>query len=420
MHSSENDHFTSRISEFVQSLRTDTIGEFRMCPDGNVTLYASCFAVMTLHYLGVLSNLSQETRRQWAEYILQWQDPISGYFMGPELVREEITSTEHDWDVVRMHLAVHVLPALDLLGVQPKYPLSFAHVYIDIEYLLQWLNARNWARAWLEGNNLLFIGQFLVHLRDIEHIPEAQSGIDLYFEWLDRHIDPISGLWGAVTNHTSRAHALYGAYHQLLVYFFEEHAVPYPEALVESTLKVQEFDGGFALSGNGGACEDVDAINVLVNLYQRYDYQRPVIRRSLRRAYKAVLSRMTPEGGFVYEWNAPFLHMSIPRTRGPANIPHLFASWFGVHTLALIAEVLTDEPALDQEWKFNSVLSMGWHFQWDRSRYALKNSDWLAEQSLSCKWNDFKHMTHAFFRRVERGVKWKLYSFKKMASSVLK
>jgi hypothetical protein len=393
-----------QISRFVWSLQTDRIGEFHMCHGGKVTLYASCFAAMTLHYLGELSQLSQETRRQWADYILQWQNQTDGYFLGPELVKEEITSTKHNWDVVRMHLAVHVLPALDLLGKQPLYPLTFAHCFLDTEYLQEWLAARDWQNAWLEGNNLLFIGQFLLHLRDVEYQPGAQESIDLYLKWLDERIDPLTGLWGTSDGLSSWAFAVYGAYHQLLVYFYEEHPVPYPEQLVDSTLSVQEFDGGFSASGRGGACEDVDAISILVNLYQRYDCKRPRIRRALRRAFTSILKRLDPEGGFVYRWGAPFIHMSIPRTRIPANVPHLFATWFGTHTLALLAEVLTDEPTLaQQKWQFNRVLSMGWHRPWNRNQRSVSEADRRAESRIAYAWDHLERLRLAAMREFKSG-----------------
>ena len=118
-----------------------------MSPDGNITLYASCFAVMTLHYLGKLNKLSLKKRQLWADYILKHQNPKDGYFLGPEIVKEEITSKEHNWDVVRKHLAVHVLPALDILGAQPKYPLKFAHDFLDMGFLQKWLDQRDWQNA---------------------------------------------------------------------------------------------------------------------------------------------------------------------------------------------------------------------------------------------------------------------------------
>lgn len=360
-----------------------------MCPGGNVTLYSSCFAAMTLHYLGELSQLSEEKRSQWANYILKWQNPDDGYFLGPELVKEEITSKKHDWDVVRMHLTVHVLPALNLLGVKPKYPLTFAHRFLDQDYLKEWMNARDWKNAWLEGNNLLFIGQFLIHLRDVEHHPGAQESIDVYFKCLDEHIDPATGLWGTGSDYSTRALAMYGAYHQLLMYFYEEHSIPFPKQLVDSTLSVQEFDGGFSKTGKGGACEDVDAVCILINLYQRYNYEHAKIRRALRKAYKSVSKRLSPDGGFVYRWGSSFSHMSIPRTNVPANTPHLFATWFGVHTFALLSEVLTDEPMLARDWNFNPILSMGWHRKWNRDQHMLTEEHHRSENKFIYACNDF-------------------------------
>jgi len=389
-----------------------------MCPGGNVTLYSSCFAVMTLHYLGELTQLSGEKRTQWANYILKWQNPDDGYFLGPELVREEITSTKHDWDVVRMHLAVHVLPALNLLGVKPKYSLTFAHCFLDENYLKEWMNARDWKNAWLEGNNLLFIGQFLIHLRDVEHLPGAEESIDLYFKCLDEHIDPTTGLWGTSNDNSSRASAMYGAYHQLLMYFHEEHPIPFPKRLVDATLSVQEFDGGFSNTGKGGACEDVDAVSILVNMYQRHDYEQAKIRRALRKAFKSVLKRLNPEGGFVYRRGSSFSHMSIPRTRVPANIPHLFATWFGVHTIALLSEVLTDEATLARTWNFNNILSMGWHRKWDSHQQMLTEKHRRAERKVVYLLYDITKFERAANRKINLMVKTILKLIRKVVQPV--
>lgn len=397
---SSQDNLPLKISQFVNSLRSGEPGEFLMSPGGIKTLYASCFAAMTLHYVAQL-ELSLQTRNAWANYILKWQDKQTGYFIGPELVKTEITHAEHNWDVVRMHLAVHVLPALAILGTSPKYPLTFAHPFLEQAHLQRWLESRDWERAWLEGNNLLFVGQFLLHLRDIEQMSNAQAALDFYFEWLDKQIDPRTGLWGT-QGQSTLAHAVYGAYHQLLLYFGENRPLAYPERLVDSVLQIQEWDGGFSDSGKGGACEDIDAISILANLYQRYDYKRPLIQRALQKAYRSVKRRMIATGGFVYRWDESFIHMSIPRTFVPPNTPHLFATWFGTHTMAVLAQVLMTEPSLSYGWQFNPTVSMGWHMRANpirvRSAQPIRRTRLFALGAMQ----EMKQLARAERRRFRR------------------
>jgi hypothetical protein len=78
-----------------------------------------------------------------------------------------------------MHLTAHVLPALSILGSNPRYHLHFAYRFTESRELLKWLERRDWSDAWLEGNNLLFVGQFLIYLRDVEHRKQAAESLNL-------------------------------------------------------------------------------------------------------------------------------------------------------------------------------------------------------------------------------------------------
>lgn len=344
--------------------------QFASTPGGPETLYGSSFACMIYQYTGHLKTLSASQKKAWADYLNSWQDPESGYFVGPELIPAEMNSRKHSYEHVSQHLAAHVLPALSLLDARPAYPLTFAHLFLNLDYLQAWLEARDWRDAWLEGNNLIFVGQFLIHLRDVEGLPAAQPALDLYFAWLDQEVDPATGLWGS-NGFCSPEAALYGGYHQLIVYYFENHPVNYPQRLVDVALSLQHEDGGFHPRGGGGACEDTDAIDILVNMYKATNYRRPQIRAALRRGAAHILQRQMPDGGFVYRLDKPFIHMGVQRTASPANQSNLFPTWFRVHTLALMSEILTDEPFAQWDWGFNDSCSMGWHRPWDKSRHQL-------------------------------------------------
>lgn len=370
------------VLQFIEKCRIDSARwAFASKPNGPETLYGSTFACMLYAYLGRLDELTADEREAWAAYLNSWQDGETGLFIGPELVASELSSPNHSYEHIAHHLAAHVLPALDLLGAKPLVPLIFAYPYMEQRFLAGWLAARDFSDAWLEGNNLLFIGQFLLHLRDVENHPAAGAALKQYLDWLDEHQDPATGLWGS-DGACSNEIALYGGYHQLLVYYYENHPVNYPQQLIDVALSLQHADGSFTPWGGGGACEDVDAVDILVNMYKQVPYRRPEIRLALRRALPHILSMQMKDGGFLYSANKPFIHMGIQKTASDANESNLFATWFRIHTLALMGEVLTDEPTGQLTWGFNSTCSMGWHPTWDKAanrigRFERQEENWL-------------------------------------------
>lgn len=370
-----------QVNQFTDACRISADDfAFASTPGRPETLYGSAFACMIYHYTGALNHFTAAEKANWAAYFNRWQDPESGYFQGPELIPEEMRSRKHSFEHVSQHLVAHVLPALSLLGASPAYPLTFAYPFVDRDYLMNWLEARDWRDAWLEGNNLIFVGQFLIHLRDQEGVAAAQAALDLYFDWLDKNVDPATGLWGS-NGYCSSATALYGGYHQLIVYYYEKRPLLYQKRLIDVALSLQHTDGGFHPDGGGGACEDIDAIDILVNMYKQVDYQRSRIRHALRRGATHIFQRQMPDGGFVYRLGQPFMHMGVAKTASSAGQSNLFPTWFRVHTLALMSEILTDELFAQWPWQFNDSCSMGWHRPWDKAAHQLTAVDRLAEKA---------------------------------------
>jgi hypothetical protein len=333
---------------------------------------------MLFYYFCLIENFNEKERKEWIDYINAWQDPKTGLFIGPELDKRDLKSNLHSFEHLAMHLTAHALPALRILRGKPKYDLTYAHRFLDVKYLDKWLSRRDWKQAWLEGNNLLFVGQFLIFLRDIESIQEAQTSINYYFDWLNKEQDPKTGLWGT-NGHCPHDVALYGGYHQLLVYYYEKRPIRFRERLVDVALSLQHADGGFALFGGGGACEDVDAVDILVNMYKMNKYRRADIRCALRLALNHILNMQMDDGGFVYRINEPFIHMGINKTASNANQSNMFSTWFRIHTLCLISEILNNEKSLDYNWGFNDVCSMGWHEKWKKNRHKVTFSEKLLE-----------------------------------------
>ncbi len=369
-------------------------GIYASVPGGDAALYGTCYALLAQVYLGDLATIPDQA----VEFILDTQrEEEECYFVGPEM-RDWSPSADarHDREHLLLHLACAALPVLQQFGVKPRYPLVFARRFCDINYLGEWLDSRKMQRAWLEGNNLLFVGQLLVYLRDDEKYPGAEEALDTWFSWLASNVDPATGVWGSDKGAT-RANAVFGGYHQLLVYYYEDREIQFNENLIDVVLALQHDDGGFLPKGGGGACEDVDAVDILVNLYKKTDYRHAEIRLALRKCLKHILALQNDDGGYPYKKRAAQNHMGIPGTIAPPNVSTAFATWFRIHTIALIAEILTDElPPQEFEFGFSKALSMGWHRPWVRGNHQLTSADRIPEISAL-----FRAMPRRTWRRAK-------------------
>ena len=350
--------WSSYVVEYARSLFDRERGLASSVTGGPVTLYGSCYALQVAQYL----SQDFQYKTMCIEAIRSCQEPETGLFRGPELTSWcPPEDALHDEEHLLYHLTCAVLPVLQDSGVEPQYPIRAAHAFCDRDYLKKWLEQIDWKDAWFEGNNLLFVGQLLLFLRDHEQQDGAAASLEYWFDWLDHEIDPATGLWGT-NGFCGIPAAVYGGYHQLLMYYHEKRPIQYPAELVDAVLSLQHPDGGFRPGGGGGACEDVDAVDILVNVYKRHDVRRPAIRAALRRCVRHILAAQNPDGGFSYARGKPYIHMGIPSTANEVGQSGAFPTWFRVHTLALIAQVLPNEPALRGiPFSFSRHLSMGWH-----------------------------------------------------------
>lgn len=344
--------------EFLKSLQDESTGLARSQTNSPVTLYGTCYANLALKYLGVDVQLTDELEK----FLLVTQDEHTGLMVGPELEGfVAAPGVMHDREHLIMHLTCAALPFCQDHSIILPRPIFAAHRYLDPNFMSQWMKQIDWKRAWFEGNNILFIGQLLVYLRDVEKYPGAEAALELWFGWLDGEVDPVTGLWGT-NGYCSHAEAVYGGYHQLLVYWHENRPVTNPEGLVDTVLGLNHPDGGFNPNGNAGACEDVDSVDILVNCYKRYDYRRADIRCALRRCVDHILGTQNSDGGFPYNRNLPQSHMGIPGTDAGPNVSCTFPTWFRIHTLALCHEIVPEHPQLDGvPFRYSKYLSMGWH-----------------------------------------------------------
>jgi hypothetical protein len=343
---------------------------------------------MGLYYLGIDEPCKSDLIDSIRNAQLNHDD---GRFKGTELENFDVNYKGlHGIEHLLTHLTCSaVLPVIQQQNISIN-ELKYGSNFCDIDYLKNWQQSIDWKNAWFEGNNILFVGQLLIYIRDAENKPEASVALSEWFKWLDREIDPKTSLWGT-NGYCSDAEAVYGGYHQLLLYWYEDHPIPNPEGLVDTVLGLRHYDGGFNPNGNGGACEDVDCVDILVNCYKRWDYRRAEIRRALWHCVDHILETQNPDGGFPYNSNQPQSHMGIPGTNAEPNVSCTFPTWFRIHTLALCHEIIPEHPQLSGiHFRFNTHLSMGWHKSPSEWNLEVTKKQQAEEKKVEIKFRCFK------------------------------
>lgn len=337
-------------------------------------LYPSVFAALTK---GLCGDINPEEKQWWSFTVNMHQDPKTGLYKNVMRNDNPEIDTPRKW----RHLTEHTLIALDYLNAKPCYELSFLRPFHDPDHMTKWLDSLDWDNPWKMSNWVLEVAMMLQYERDFMGIPGGQPGLDAWFDWHDKHQCAQTGFWGNDT--TSRFgrmspfggpyNALYGAYHQYLVYYYEGRPINHHQKIVDTVLELQHPNGSFKEDGGNGACEDIDAADVLVNFALLYNYRVDDIRKSLGRLLPTIFEHQREDGGFVYEngKSHTFVWLEVKaegpstkilpdgrivrphkHTTVPADTTTAFATWFRMLSLASMSRVL-DEPRIKGPWNFS-------------------------------------------------------------------
>jgi len=332
--------------EFCSRLNVDGhVGKYRYAfSSQQPILYASVYAALHRHLLGDLRDVDPATKRDWAAYINSFQCS-DGLYRDPFL-QNEIAETE-DWWGWR-HLSAHVVTALTVLDAKTKIPFRLFEPLYETGKATQWVDSLNWReRADFSSNALMNYGVMLQYDHDFHRVEKAGIALGEIFSWLDQHQDPKTGLWGCDPFDNQRALSIgvQTAYHIWVLYFYEGRKIQFIEKCIDSCLKTQNRIGGFGVSVNSSACEDIDTIDPLCRFYFISDYRRSDIEAALERAIPWIFANQNQDGGFVFKRFEPFAYgHELMTTR--ADESAMFPTWFRVLSLAYINKVLPHHEAL--------------------------------------------------------------------------
>jgi hypothetical protein len=351
------------------------------------TIMSLCFAIVTAELYDALPGNGREV---WKSVLLSVQDPRTGLFVDPIFSGDDLDPTSPGEDYVVHQTTYFALNALDALGSRPRYPLHFARPFCDIAYLQRWLENLDWSDPWKESNWVMFTAAALYVVWQWEGDRSAWLALHHLLDWLDAHQDPETGFWG-VREGASLLHAMAGTYHFLPFYFCLDRPIYFPEAMIESTLSLQQPDGLFHPDGGGDTCLDVDAVDILVKCSLLTTHLADQVKDALECAYYGILDNQGADGGFCRGRHRPWPAKSWKRSVGEAlgldrllhrpyvppvevwnysgwaKMPFdtrqsdLWSTWFRSYGLAVINAHYPERFSAGLHWRFRRIPALGWH-----------------------------------------------------------
>jgi glycosyltransferase involved in cell wall biosynthesis/SAM-dependent methyltransferase len=327
------------------------------------SLIATSCGILILEGLGKLQHIPQEDRDSWALYIQKCQDVNSGLFRDPLLDDFPVESDNHDLVYLSHQMSYFALQALDALGLRALYPLRFMEAFDSSEAISQWLDQLDWSNAWLQSNRVMFVLAFLIYRAEVEHELAAPALFHSALDWLDQAQDAATGLWGKQPA-VSPLNAVAAAYHFIPFYEYVHRPVNRMRRIIDSTLALQQPDGLFGAVKGGGACEDLDAIDLLVTSARQGEYRHDDIKRAMIRAYWAIWNLQNNDGGFCYAWRdtaETYRFSSWAAMETELRKSDVWAAWFRLLALATIGGAYPDDLPRLGSWHFRRWPALGYH-----------------------------------------------------------
>lgn len=254
---------TNFINSFLATAKSDSLdGKFSLKQDSDEwDLYGCIDAVYSLWILNELvENTNVESRQSWSQKILSCQDD-NGWFIKRNLRGHS-----------KEHATAYAISALKLLEIEESEsyveqakPLNgIKDIFKTQRNFNKWINQLGfkitlddpvghagwhyiWRSSHLGGGIAAALGMTRKYHKKWWPGTDTDRWFKWYFEWLDNEVNPQTGYWQRafwnwfVTGATLIDMA--GAVHFYWIYEKYGHSLPYPEKIIESTLKVQKKSG---------------------------------------------------------------------------------------------------------------------------------------------------------------------------------
>jgi len=345
---------------------------------------SSCFAILAAELLGDWS-LGDEAFAKAGDRIAAAQRD-DGLWHDPVLLPSDLQG-KHTFEHITLQTSYFALNALDALGRRPMHPLRFLGRFMNAAASIDWLRAWDFSQFWYASNEIMWLLSFLEY-ESGQGNSQADVVIEALLDKLDEMQDPRTGFWGTDCGATL-FNGMAGAFHVYYFYFSRARRVNHVARIIDSTLSLQHADGLFSESGGGGACHDLDAIDILVKFSTVTDYRADDVSGALRRAYRALWKAQNADGGFcecvwrpyrswkrrigevfgldkllnrpIQEQPGRFRYGGWTKMECRTNESNVWGMWFRPLALALISVRYPGRYLDGKPWSFRRLPGLGWH-----------------------------------------------------------
>ena len=386
-----------KILDYLFSLKASDYGFYLQTGFNQKTLMSSSFVIIAFELLNEINLLEVEKE---SIPFLEAQDERTGLIVDPLWKEDFSNALDIEQNYIIYQTTAFALSVLDVFDLQPQYRFKFLDYYRNKKNLRNWFYSLDWANPWHESNKIMFLLQFFSFEHIRQNNEESKFLVLLLLDLLDENHDTNTGYWGT-NKGASNFNAMAGAFHFYNHYKYYNRVIPSSEKALCNTLNIQEKDGLFHTLGGGGACEDLDAIDIIYKL-SNYNEKSKI---SLTDAYHAIIVNQIYDGGFCWaarpklsisyglKYLNPFLdsfHFGmfkwiIKRNIIGSILPFYkdnqiyqysgwdnmkfdisksdgWSTWFRLLSLATIQEILPELKSDTINFKFRSIPSLGWQY----------------------------------------------------------
>ena len=346
-----------QIIDYIISLKAPKRGFYLQSGFDQKTLMSSAFSIINLELINGMETINKEIE---SNYFLSSQDQKTGLFIDSSWKGNISNIKDLEKNYIPYQTTAFSISALDALGYQPKYGFHFLDYFRNKTNLKDWFFGLNWKNPWNESNKVMFLLQFFSH-EDIRfNNLESKSLVLLLLDLLDASIDHQTGYWGTDKG-ASNFNGMAGAFHFYNHYKYYVRHIPYEQPALINTIKIQEKDGLFHPLGGGGACEDLDAIDIICKLNIN-DRQKMEV---LKKAYYSILDLHRDDGGFPWAIRPVFPFLYGLQYLNPLNNQFHFGMFKWILKRNIIGSLI---PSLKENRLYQ-------YSGWDQMKYNIDESD---------------------------------------------
>ena len=384
------------IENYIFSLKNSNGGFYLQKNFNQTTLMSSAFSIITLELVDSLDKIEISKEQN---YFLKYQDEKTGFFVDPNLKLDYKKIEDIELNYIHYQTTAFSVSALDALGMKPKYDFTFLNAFRGKEKISKFFEKIDWRNPWHESNKIMFLLQLFSYEYIVMKKENSLDDIHTILDCLDSAQDSKTGLWGTQFKASSFA-SMAAAYHFLIFYKYFNRKINFSEKISSSVFQLQMRDGLFHPFGGGGACEDLDAIDVIYKISSEVSTESE---ESLKRAYRALLQNYDKNGGFCWAKRPTFPFLVGLKYFNPSlelfnlgmikwiiknnyigslipffkekkiyeysnwnlmkyriNLSDSWSTWFRLLSIATIERLLPELKKHDIDYKFRRLPSIGW------------------------------------------------------------